>query len=65
VLIDKIIEEVWIRYDKDKNGYLNRKETREFLKKSLSDLHEGEKFSELKFAELFKEIDRNNSGTIS
>ena len=30
-LVDKIIQDVWTHYDKDKSGYLNRNEARKFL----------------------------------
>lgn len=64
-LIDKTIQESWIKYDKDKSGYLNRNEARKFLKKALAELHEGEKFTEDKFSEMYADIDRNYSGNIS
>lgn len=65
LLVEKIIQDVWNHYDKDKSGYLNRTEARKFLKKALADLQEGEKFTESKFTETFAEIDKNKSGTIS
>lgn len=64
-LVDKMIQDVWAQYDKDKSGNLNRNEARKFLKKALTDLHEGEKFTESKFSEIYAEIDRNKSGSIS
>jgi hypothetical protein len=38
LLVEKIIQDVWNHYDKDKSGYLNRTEARKFLKKALTDL---------------------------
>jgi hypothetical protein len=64
-LVEKIMQDVWNHYDKDKSGYLNRNEARKFLKKALTDLEEGEKFTESRFSEIYAEIDRNKSGTIS
>ena len=50
VLIEKQINEIWSHYDKDKSGSLNRSESRKFLKKTLEDLHEGERFTDDKFS---------------
>lgn len=41
ILLEKAIDEIWKKHDKDKNGYLNRREAREFVKTTLSEIVEG------------------------
>merc|ERR1712130_279826 len=56
--IAKAVDDIWADYDKDKNGYLDRKETKKFVQDVCASLDE--EF----FDDLFEQLDKNNSGTI-
>ena len=60
----KILDEVWDRYDDDKNGYLDRDETRRFFTETLGNLGFSEDFTDDAFDEVFVTLDLDKSGTI-
>lgn len=65
MIIDRCIGEVLKEFDRDRNGVLNRRETLHFIKKTLAELHEDEKFTSESFTALFDSFDTNKSGNLS
>ena len=61
-IINQIVDQIWLDFDKDKNGYLDRAETKVFLQTVLKDAPNGEGYDESKFDELFDTIDQNGDG---
>ena len=64
-VIDKCVEDIWKNYDKDNSGALDKGETREFVKNTLTEMGEGGEFGESDFDACFKEFDKDGNGTIS
>ena len=64
-IIEKCIDDIWKQYDKDNSGFLDKSETKNFIKNTLSEMGESGEFSEADFAACFKEFDKDNSGTIT
>lgn len=67
--IDKIIEncidDIWKNYDKDNSGFLDKDETKAFVKNTLTEMGESGDFGEGDFDACFKEFDKDGNGTIS
>ena len=61
--IDAVIKFIWAVFDDDDSGYLDIKETKNFVRTILNSIMEVE-YSEERFLKLFKELDSDNSGTI-
>ena len=40
-VISKCVDEIWTKYDDDGNGYLDKDETKRFVKDTLRDMTEG------------------------
>ena len=55
---------IWSEYDKDKNGYLDKKEAKKFVAKVLYNLKSKSDLDDGVFEQIFKQFDTNNSGTI-
>mmetsp|Transcript_28379 Transcript_28379/g.27326 ORF Transcript_28379/g.27326 Transcript_28379/m.27326 type:complete len:89 (+) Transcript_28379:26-292(+) len=64
-IIDKCIEDIWKKYDKDGNGHLDKEETKLFVKQTLFEMEVNDDFSEEDFQGTFKEFDKDGNGTIS
>ena len=64
-IIEKCIDDIWKTYDKDNSGYLDKQETKQFVKNTLSEMGENGEFSEADFEACFKEFDKDGNGTIS
>ena len=64
-VIDNCIDDIWSTYDKDNSGYLDKAETRLFIKNTMCEMGESGEFSEVDFEKCFKEFDKDGSGTIS
>jgi Ca2+-binding EF-hand superfamily protein len=60
-----VIEVVWGQYDKDKSGFLDKKETKGFVKSILNELGESSKFSDKEFDSHFKAYDKDSSNALS
>ena len=61
------MEKIWVDYDKDMNGILDKDECRKFVKQTLlmmSEQGDMDDFSEETFEEVFKELDDNKDGQI-
>ena len=64
-VIRKCVEDIWSEYDKDGSGALDRKETKNFVNNSLSEMNDsGEQFSDADFDACFREFDKDGSGLI-
>lgn len=61
--LEAVIKFIWAVFDDDDSGYLDMKESKNFVRTVLSDIMEIE-YSEERFLKLFKEVDSDNSGTI-
>ena len=64
-IIEKCIDDIWKTYDKDNSGFLDKEETKEFVKNTLTEMGENGEFSESDFEACFKEFDKDGNGTIS
>ena len=64
-IIEKCIDDIWKNYDKDNSGFLDKEETKEFVKNTLNEMGETGEFAEQDFEACFKEFDKDGNGTIS
>ena len=62
--IQGVVDQIWNTYDVDKNGYLDKEETKKFVQETLGYLGSGEKFYQEAFDEVFAEFDKDKSGTV-
>ena len=53
-IIEKCIDDIWKTYDKDNSGFLDKAETKQFVKNTLSEMGENGEFSEGDFEACFK-----------
>ena len=64
-LITKCVDDIWLEYDKDCNGSLDKQETRRFMDDIFKEMGEEDAhFTDDEFNQYFKEFDQDNSGTI-
>ena len=63
-VIAKCVDDIWVQYDVDNSGALDREETKQFVKKTLNDMDDSGEFSEEDFEACFREFDKDGSGTI-
>ena len=61
--LEKYIDDLWIKYDVDNSGELDKDETRLFVQETLAG-EEGQEFDEAEFEEVFADFDKDGSGTI-
>ena len=52
------------KYDTDGNGNLDKDETKQFVRDTLSDMSDGAGFNDDDFDQCFREFDKDGSGTI-
>ena len=64
-VIKRVIDESWLKYDKRRNGYLDKKETRQLLEASFGYLENSLDIQNDDFENIFAGFDRDGSGTIS
>ena len=58
------VDEMWGEYDTDGNGNLDKDETKQFVRDTLSDMSDGAGFNDDDFDQCFREFDKDGSGTI-
>jgi Ca2+-binding EF-hand superfamily protein len=63
--IANILEEIWAKYDTDKNGTLNKSETKVFVKEYLLKLGEADRLPPGQFNAIFKDLDEDGNGKIT
>ena len=63
-VIRKCVEDIWLEYDVDDNGALDKEETKKFVKNTLSEMNDSGEFSTTDFEACFDEFDKDNNGTI-
>ena len=63
-VIEKCVNDIWQEYDKDGNGYLDKEETKAFVKNTLSEMNDNASIEDQDFEDTFKEFDKDGSGTI-
>ena len=61
-IVEQIVDKIWLDFDKDNSGYLDRDETRVFLETALRDVPGGEEYDDSKFDETYDAIDANGDG---
>lgn len=64
-MMRKCVDQLWVQYDTDGNGYLDRAETMRFVKDSMKEMGVSmEKLTDEDFEATFSEFDKDNSGTV-
>ena len=63
-VISKCVDEIWVKYDDDNSGALDKEETKKFVQDTLADMADGAGFSDEDFENCFAEFDKDGSGTI-
>jgi len=63
--IANILEEIWAKYDTDKNGTLNKSEAKVFVKEYLLKLGEADRLPPGQFNAIFKDLDEDGNGKIT
>ena len=63
-VIDKCVNDIWVEYDKDGNGFLDKEETKAFVRNTLAEMNDQQDIEDKDFEETFKEFDKDGSGTI-
>ena len=65
-VIAKIVDEIWAKYDDDNNGYLDKTETKQFVRDTLGEMTDGDAMegNDDEFEACFAEFDEDGSGTI-
>ncbi len=58
------IDKIWLQFDADNNGSLDRDETKIFLQTVLGDVPPPNNYDDSKFDQTFKAIDKNGNGRI-
>ena len=65
-MMAKCVEQLWAQYDTDGNGYLDREETKRFVKDSMTEMGANtSEFTDAHFEETFREFDVDNTGTVT
>lgn len=64
--INQVIDEIWVKFDKDNSGSLNKKECLQFFNESIVVMYgESRDLSDKDFETAFKLVDQNNNGQVS
>ncbi|KAF0684953.1 Aste57867_23110 [Aphanomyces stellatus] len=64
--VNACIEDIWASYDTDKNGFLDRDETKQFVEAVLAKMQEdGVDVDPMDFDECFDGYDKNGDGKLS
>ena len=58
-MIVKCLDDIWVKYDKDDNGTLDKEETKAFVMEFLSEMKQGGNFNVDEFEECFLEFDKD------
>ena len=63
-VIQQCVDDIWSEYDKDNSGFLDKEETKQFVKNTLNEMQDNNDFSETDFEACFLDFDRDGSGTV-
>ena len=63
-MIQKVIDDIWVKYDKDKNGVLDKNEARRFMTTAIYQTKSCVKVTPATFNVMFAEMDKNGNGTV-
>lgn len=64
-VVQNTIQEIWDNFDKDKSGFLDKNEAKQFVKSTLMEVGDNGEFSETEFEKCFKEFDKDGNGKIT
>ena len=53
----KYVEKIWLKYDDDNNGYLDKLETKQFIHDTMIEMGNKISFSDADFNKYFRQID--------
>jgi len=59
-----LVDEIWLSYDADKNGRLDKREAKRFIQDTLRRVGEGDYILRDDFGKIFSIWDKDKSGTI-
>ena len=62
--LGQTVEQIWLEYDKDGNGILDRDEMRLFIRDVLVECGLAKNYNEQDFAKVFQMVDEDGNGTI-
>ena len=62
-VLQQVVNDIWVLYDKDNNGYLDKTEAKKFIFNVVGST-EAAAFEENEFDECFDELDINGTGVI-
>jgi Ca2+-binding EF-hand superfamily protein len=63
--VKELIDEIWVKYDKDNSGQLSKAEMKQFVQEYLTKLGEADRLPEKQFNAIFASIDENKDDQIS
>ena len=63
--ISNAAEEIWQRFDRDNNGFLDKIESEKMFRQIMIELGETEDFTDGDFKTAFREFDKDRNGRIS
>ena len=63
-IINKCVDDIWTKYDKDNSGFLDKEETKAFVKDTMEEMSDNGTWDNKEFEKCFQEFDKDGSGTI-
>ena len=64
-IIRQAVEDIWLQYDNDNSGYLDKEEAREFVRHTMVEMFDNTNaLDDSEFETAFVEFDADGSGTI-
>ena len=63
-IINKCVDDIWDKYDKDMSGFLDKEETKAFVKDTMQEMSDNGEWKDEEFEKCFAEFDKDGSGTI-
>ena len=68
IAIQGVVDQIWDKYDADKDGELNKEETKKFLQGTVGNMGFGDEFSmrtiSMNSNDVFATFDKDNSGNV-
>ena len=63
-MIQNIVDKIWLEFDTDNSGFLEKDETRKFLQVVLKDMDVDDSYEDSRFEQTYAAIDANGDGVI-